>query len=199
MNKRQIRAIFNQDTIRVYQAFNSGIADAAIKKGTFSSPPFSLTRMTWIKPSFLWMMYRCGWAQKDVGQQRVLAIDITREGFEYALSHSCLSHFDAEHHQSHDEWNQQLKNSPIRIQWDPERDIYSKPQDHRSLQIGISGAMVEKYVNEWIVAISDITSQVKQMKKLLDAGKEDELLQQLPQEAVYPLPQKIQKIISMDN
>jgi hypothetical protein len=38
--------------------------------------------MTWIKPSFLWMMYRCGWATKP-GQERVLAIQITREGFEW--------------------------------------------------------------------------------------------------------------------
>ena len=40
--------------------------------------------MTWIKPSFLWMMYRCGWGLKE-GQETVLAVEITREGFEWAL------------------------------------------------------------------------------------------------------------------
>jgi len=50
--------------------------------------------MTWIKPSFLWMMYRCGWGLKDENQKRVLAIDIDRAGFERALSMACLSHFD---------------------------------------------------------------------------------------------------------
>ncbi|WP_458785448.1 DUF4291 family protein [Vallitalea sediminicola] len=25
---------------------------------------FKLNRMTWVKPSFLWMMYRSGWAKK---------------------------------------------------------------------------------------------------------------------------------------
>jgi hypothetical protein len=49
----------------------------------------------WIKPSFLWMMYRCGWATKPL-QERVLAVEITRTGFEWALAHSCLSHFDAD-------------------------------------------------------------------------------------------------------
>ncbi|WP_422570328.1 DUF4291 family protein, partial [Erwinia billingiae] len=29
--------------------------------------------MTWIKPSFLWMMYRSGWGMKDPGQKRILA------------------------------------------------------------------------------------------------------------------------------
>ncbi|WP_209018579.1 DUF4291 family protein [Endobacterium cereale] len=32
----------------------------ALDKGKFGPPTFSLNRMTWIKPSFLWMMYRCG-------------------------------------------------------------------------------------------------------------------------------------------
>lgn len=47
--------------------------------------------MTWIKPSFLWMMYRCGWGTKE-GQETVLAVDISRRGFDWALKHSCLSH-----------------------------------------------------------------------------------------------------------
>jgi Domain of unknown function (DUF4291) len=55
-------------------------------------PPFKRDRMTWIKPSFLWMMYRCDWATKP-GQERVLAVKITRAGFEWALAHACLSHF----------------------------------------------------------------------------------------------------------
>ena len=89
---RQIRARYDSETVRVYQAYRSEIADAAMAAGRFV-PPFSLDRMTWIKPSFLWMMYRCGWATKP-GQERVLAVDITREGFEWALSHSCLSHYE---------------------------------------------------------------------------------------------------------
>ena len=34
---------------------------------------YSTTRMTWIKPNFLWMMYRSGWAEKK-GQENILAI-----------------------------------------------------------------------------------------------------------------------------
>ena len=78
--ERKIYAKYNDKTIRVYQAYNDKIADEAIKIGTFGEH-FSLTRMTWIKPSFLWMMYRCGWAEKE-NQERVLAIDIKREAFD---------------------------------------------------------------------------------------------------------------------
>jgi hypothetical protein len=54
---RQIRAVYDDEVIRVYQAYSYSIAAAALQKGTFVSPPFKLDRMTWIKPSFLWMMY----------------------------------------------------------------------------------------------------------------------------------------------
>jgi Domain of unknown function (DUF4291) len=86
---RQIRAVHDATTIRVYQAYSDAIADSALAHGTFVSPPFKMDRMTWIKPSFLWMMYRAGWGFKDAGQRRILAIDITREGFEWALAHGC--------------------------------------------------------------------------------------------------------------
>ena len=82
IHTQQIRAVYNEQTIRVYQAYSDAIANAALLNQTFVSPPFKMERMTWIKPSFLWMMYRAGWGFKDNGQNRILAIDIRREGFE---------------------------------------------------------------------------------------------------------------------
>jgi hypothetical protein len=96
--------------------------------------------MTWIKPSFLWMMYRAGWGFKDAGQNRILAIDITREGFEWALAHSCLSH--AEPSMSKEEWRRMKDMSPVRIQWDPERDVHLQPLQHRAIQIGSGGGFI---------------------------------------------------------
>jgi hypothetical protein len=59
--ERQVRALFDEETITVYQAYGHEIADAALEAGTFV-PPFKRDRMTWIKPSFLWMMHRSSWA-----------------------------------------------------------------------------------------------------------------------------------------
>ncbi len=59
-----IRAVYDDKTIRVYQAYGDDIADAALAHGTFVAPPFKMGRMTWIKPSFLWMMYRAAGATK---------------------------------------------------------------------------------------------------------------------------------------
>lgn len=69
--QRVIMAQFNEETVRVYQAYNHTIADQAVKTGSFGSA-FKMDRMTWIKPSFLWMMYRAGWGTKE-GQERILA------------------------------------------------------------------------------------------------------------------------------
>ena len=59
----QVRAVYTDYSIIVYQAYAAPIAEPALAAGRFV-PPFSRDRMTWIKPSFLWMMYRCGWATK---------------------------------------------------------------------------------------------------------------------------------------
>lgn len=61
--QRQIRAAFTDEAIIVYQAYEPVIAAPAVASQSFV-PPFKGERMTWIKPSFLWMMYRCGWATK---------------------------------------------------------------------------------------------------------------------------------------
>ncbi|SCL54283.1 protein of unknown function [Micromonospora yangpuensis] len=80
---RQVRARYSADSITVYQAYPPQIAVPAVATGRFVAP-FKRERMTWIKPSFLWLMYRCGWATKP-GQEHVLAVEITRDGFEWAL------------------------------------------------------------------------------------------------------------------
>lgn len=181
--ERQIRAVYDEHTIRVYQAYSDEIADSALKHGTFVSPPFKMERMTWIKPSFLWMMYRAGWGLKDDGQKRILAIDITREGFEWALAHSCPSHRDPS--LSDEEWRQVKANSPVRIQWDPERDINLQPLPHRTIQIGLSQSAVELYVSTWIKSIQDVTELAARIKSLAEQKELDAAAQLLPAERIY--------------
>ena len=183
--RRQIRARYTADTISVYQAYSPEIAEPALAAGRFV-PPFKPDRMTWIKPSFLWMMYRCGWATKP-GQERVLAIEISRAGFEWALAHACLSHFDRSQHEDENAWSRQLKASPVRVQWDPERSLRLAALPHRSLQVGLSGPAVDRYVAEWIVGITDMTPSARRIHELLRAGDESAATALLPAELPYPL------------
>merc|ERR1719145_468084 len=87
---REIRAVYDEDTVRVYQAYNDAIADAAVAANSFRAPQeaglWSASRMTWIKPSAVWMAYRCGWStMKDKNQARVLALELSRPRFEELL------------------------------------------------------------------------------------------------------------------
>jgi hypothetical protein len=186
---RQIRARYSAESITVYQAYAPEIAEPAVASGRFV-PPFKRDRMTWIKPSFLWMMYRCGWAAKP-GQERVLAVEITRAGFEWALARACLSHYDRDLHGNKATWSRQLKTSPVRVQWDPERSLHLTALPYRSLQVGLSGEAVDRYVNDWLVAITDITPTVHHVRDLLHGGDEQAAAAHLPVEHVYPLPAHI--------
>ncbi|RYE24960.1 MAG: DUF4291 domain-containing protein [Sphingobacteriales bacterium] len=190
MEERVIRAVYDEDCITVYQAFNRTIAETAVSAQAFVSPPFKKERMTWIKPSFLWMMYRSGWAMKE-NQEHILAVKIKREGFEWALANAALSHFDGSVHASHEAWKQDLKDAPIRIQWDPEKDILLHELPYRSIQIGLSGIAVEKYVNDWIVSIEDITDTCKEIYQLVEAKDIGKANASLPVEQIYPLPQRL--------
>ncbi|MEW2394492.1 DUF4291 domain-containing protein [Streptomyces sp. NPDC046862] len=158
----------------------------------FSKPERAVTQavcergLTWIKPSFLWMMYRCGWGTK-AGQETVLAVEITREGFDWALRHACLSSYDRGVHPDRAAWQRQLKRAPARVQWDPERDLHLRPLPHRSLQLGLSGEAVRRYADEWTVAIRDMTPLAREIQALVSSGDLDSAARLLPVEFPYPV------------
>jgi hypothetical protein len=178
-----VRASFTDRAITVYQAYSAQIADAAVAAGTFVAP-FKRGRMTWIKPSFLWMMYRAGWAAKP-GQERILAIQITRGGFEWALAHAALSHYEPGTHASEQQWAEQKLTSAVRVQWDPDRSVTLEPLSRRAIQIGLSGEAVDRYLDEWITDITDVTPLGVEIHRLVTSGDHSAAQALLPAEDVY--------------
>ncbi|KUN48738.1 hypothetical protein AQJ27_05565 [Streptomyces olivochromogenes] len=140
--------------------------------------------LTWIKPSILWMMYRCGWGSKE-GQETVLAVEITREGFEWALRHACHSHYARGLHENQAAWKQELKRAPARVQWDPERDLRLRPLPYRTLQLGLSGEAARRHADEWTVAIRNVTPLVHEVHALVRGGDLDSAARLPPQESFY--------------
>jgi hypothetical protein len=181
---RQIRALHTESTVTVYQAYAPGLGLPAARDGRFPAE-WGRGRMTWIKPSFLWMMYRCGWAGKE-GQQTVLAVEITREGFDWALRHACLASYEPGAHPDRAAWRRELKRSPARVQWDPERDLRLRPLPHRSLQLGLAGEASRRYADEWTVSITDVTALAHEVHARVRAGDLDAAGALLPPESPYP-------------
>ena len=184
---RQIRANFNRDTIVVYQAYNDAIADAALAGGKFVEP-FSTNRATWIKPSYLWLMERSGWATKP-NQTRILAVRLTRAGWEEALSHSVETHPEAGSNQ----WQELMEKAPVLVQWDPERSLRGDKLTHRSIQVGLRRQIVERFVSEWIVDIKDLTALTRKISGLRKSGDYDKARRLLPPEKPYPLSEELKQ------
>ncbi|MCK7623614.1 DUF4291 domain-containing protein [Streptomyces sp. RS10V-4] len=183
---RRVRARHTADTVTVYQAYAPSLGLPAAREGHFPAA-WKRDRMTWIKPSFLWMMYRCGWATK-ADQETVLAVEITRAGFDHALGRACLSHHDPAVHPDRDAWRRALRSAPARVQWDPERDLHLRPLPYRSLQLGLSGELVRAYADAWTVAIRDVTPLARRIHALVRAGEDRAARALLPEERPYPAP-----------
>ncbi|MEW1549609.1 DUF4291 domain-containing protein [Streptomyces tsukubensis] len=184
--RHRIRARYTGTTVTVYQAYAPRIGLPAARDGRFPAG-WKRERMTWIKPSFLWMMYRCGWGAKE-DQETVLAVEITREGFAWALEHACLTEYVPGIHGDHADWRRDLKRAPARVQWDPERDIRLEPLPYRALQLGLSGEAVRRYADEWITGITDVTPLAHEIHGLVRAGDTDGARALLPREEEYPEP-----------
>ncbi|WP_431032827.1 DUF4291 domain-containing protein [Streptomyces sp. P6-2-1] len=182
----EIRARHTEETLTVYQAYRPSLGGPAARDGRFPAE-WGRGRMTWVKPSFLWMMYRCGWGTKE-GQETVLAVEITREGFLWALRHAALSHYVRGVHEDRAAWQWAVRQAPARVQWDPERDFHSRPLAHRSLQLGLAGEASRRYADEWIVGIRDVTPLAQEVHGLVREGELDAARALLPVERPYEVP-----------
>jgi hypothetical protein len=183
--QNRIRALHTESTVTVYQAYAPHLGLPAARDGRFPAA-WKRDRMTWIKPSFLWMMYRCGWGAK-AGQETVLAVEITRDGSEWALRNACLSSYVRGVHPDRATWQRQLKRAPARVQWDPERDVHVQPLPYRSLQLGLSSEAARRYADEWTVAIREVTPLAHEIHDLVSGGDVVCAARLLPQERPYPV------------
>ncbi|WP_031085171.1 DUF4291 domain-containing protein [Streptomyces sp. NRRL WC-3549] len=182
----EIRAQHTASTVTVYQAYRPAIGLPAVRDGRFPAA-WKRDRMTWVKPSFLWMMYRCGWGAKE-GQEVVLAVEVERAGLAWALENAELSHYVRGVHPDEAAWKQALRSAPARVQWDPERDLDMNPLPYRSLQLGLSGEAARRYADEWTVSIRDVTPLAREVHELVRAGEREQAAGLLPAETPLDLP-----------
>ncbi|MEK2491851.1 DUF4291 domain-containing protein [Kitasatospora purpeofusca] len=183
---RGIRADFDATTITLYQAYAPAVAEPALAAQRFV-PPFSFGRTTWIKPSFAWLMHRSNWARKP-GQERVLAVRITRTGWEEALRRAVLTTADPA----------ELARAEVHVQWDPERSLRGAALNHYSIQVGVGRTLIRTFAEEWITGITDLTPQARKIAALVRGGRAAQAQRLLPPERPYPLPAPIAARLGMD-
>ncbi|MBO9827767.1 DUF4291 domain-containing protein [Xanthomonas sp. A2111] len=190
---RHILARFDADTIDVYQAYRPAIAQFAVAHQRFGGA-FSYDRMSWIKPNFLWMMYRAGWAQKE-GQERILAIRLPRAFFDALLRDAVPSTFDPVRFASRDAWKNAVQQSDVRLQWDPDHAPDGSALPRRALQLGLRGQALRQYGERQAISITDITDFVHAQAVNLQHG---EAALQVPHERVYVPPASAAQNVGLD-
>lgn len=184
---RVILAQSDAESVVVYQAYRPSIGHYAAKHGHFGGDGFSMARMTWIKPNFLWMMYRSGWGTKE-GQEVTLAIRLARDHFNEILNSAVHSNYNANVYSSPEDWKRAVATSDVRLQWDPDHGPTGTPLNRRAIQLGLRGASAGKYAREWILGIEDISEFVERQRIIVESGRLDQLM--TPKESVYTVVNK---------
>lgn len=178
---RHILAQFDEATIIVYQAYRPSIGRFAVEHGQFGGD-FSFSRMSWIKPNFLWMMYRSGWGTKE-GQEVTLALRLGREFFDSVLAAAVPSTWDTESFASKDEWSRAVSRSSVRLQWDPDHHPSGAKLERRAIQLGLRDEVLAAFGQRELVEVIDASEFVAEQRSLLASGGVSALV--TPQERVY--------------
>ncbi len=182
-NGRHILAQFDERSIVVYQAYKPSIGHFAARHGHFGGE-FQFDRMSWIKPNFLWMMFRSGWGTKP-GQEITLAVKITREGFDSILAAAVHSSYVPELYARREDWKKELSASAVRLQWDPDHDPAGSKVPRRAVQLGLKDDMLYRYAREWVIEIEDISDFVAAQREHASARDYQSL--EIPREDIYPV------------
>ncbi|MFO0737219.1 MAG: DUF4291 domain-containing protein [Labilithrix sp.] len=176
---RAILSSWDESTVVVYQAYRASIGRFAAEHGYFGGD-FSLNRMSWVKPNFLWMMYRSGWGTKP-DQEVILAVRLKRAAFDEILAAAVPSSWDRDRYVDRAAWQDAVAASDVRLQWDPDHAPSGAPLERRAIQLGLRGSFLARYAREWIVGIEDISPIVA--RERANIGTADLLV---PAERVYP-------------
>lgn len=192
---RHILAQSDAESILVYQAYQPEIAEHAVRHQRFGGA-FSFSRMSWIKPNFLWMMYRSAWATQE-GQEHILAVRIPRTLFEDMLAQAVASSFTASGFSSHDDWKQAVEHSEVRLQWDPDHAPSGRDLPRRAIQLGLRGDMLRRYAERELISITDITPLVAAQRNNTTDGRLFSLV--TPRERVFhPVRENVAGIVGLD-
>ena len=178
---RHVLACFDEETIVVYQAYSPGIGSFAVRHGRFGGG-FSYDRMSWVKPNFLWMMYRSDWGRSS-GQEVVLAIRLRRSFFDSLLERAVPSSFDGAAYATHEEWKEAVAQSDVRLQWDPDHAPNGDKEERRAIQIGLRKNALADYGSREIVEIIDMSELVASQRTNVAPERYEELV--TPREFPY--------------
>jgi hypothetical protein len=178
---RHILAHHDDATVVVYQAYNSAIGRFAAAHG-YLGGEFRLGRMSWVKPNFLWMMFRSSWGTKT-DQEVTLALRLRRAFFDTLLAEAVPSPWDRQRYPTEADWSSAVASSSVRLQWDPDHHPSGAKLNRRAIQLGLRGERLAAFARHEIVEVTDLSAFVAEQRQRLAAGGAAALV--TPRERVY--------------
>jgi hypothetical protein len=178
---RHILAQFDDETIVVYQAYRPAIGKFAAENGTFGGD-FSYSRMSWVKPNFLWMMYRSGWGTKE-NQEITLGLRVRRAFFDMLLAEAVPSSWDRDQFATEEAWSRAVEQSSVRLQWDPDHDPSGAKLERRAIQLGMRGEVLKAFGRRELVEVVDLSEFVTEQRSRFSSGGVSAIV--TPRERVY--------------
>lgn len=138
--------------------------------------------------------YRSGYSTKDARQSHILAIKMNHKNFQHLLSMASVA--------SGGPLTDEARKKPVRVQWDPERSPRIERLEYRSIQIGISGELAKKWIEEWIESIEDVTDTAKELMRVVEEEKGvgiEALVKRglMPTEREYEVPEELRRVLEM--
>lgn len=176
-----ILAHHDDDTIIVYQAYRPAIGRFAVEHARLNGPDYSLNRMSWIKPNFLWMMYRSGWGTKP-GQEVILGLRLRRVFFDELLQAAVPSSYDQSAYSDREAWQHDVAKSDVRLQWDPDHAPDGARLPRRAVQLGLRGNILARFAGQEILEVIDMSPFAEAQRQLL---RDDWVELMTPIEKVY--------------
>jgi len=180
---RHILAHYDDSSIIVYQAYRPSIGKFAIENGRLGGPEFSFSRMSWIKPNFLWMMYQSGWGAKE-GQEVTLALRIRRAFFDKIIAQAVPSSYQPDYPGGREAWSVAVAQSEVRLQWDPDHAPSGARQERRAVQLGLRGRTLEAFAGPELIEVIDLSDFVAKQRSYVTESTIATL--RTPIERVYP-------------
>ena len=194
-----IRAEWDEEGVYFYQAYSQQIADYALREQNFGGEGWNPDRMSWIKPSLAWMLYRSRYGYKDKNQARILKIKLSHDVVTEILTNASLAS------------SARASENICRVQWDPERDLWASQMDRKgehkeprkiptkikAIQIGICHQFSIQNLSK--LKIEDVTDLARAVGEAHNRETEEDcktmlaaLTDKLPQERPYlpRLPEK---------
>lgn len=84
-----------------------------------------------------------------------MAIHLKIAAFNKYLKNAVYSYYDPSLGISREEWQDEVKTSSVRLQWDPEQDLFGNKLERRAIQIGLRDDFIKSFAKEQYHFVQD--------------------------------------------